>query len=142
MADDRNNFLLGPRGAKPKQSAYVEGLVYHATPTARVDKIKKEGIIPQSKGQWDDPRVLDDRSKHVHAFMNPRRALDHAERQAARTKEPQSVVAVKTPVEDDRPKDWSSDPQGHMYKLGSIRRKEPVKPSDIVDVHHVKFAFK
>lgn len=145
MAQDPKNFLLGPRGAKPKPSKYVKGLIYHTTDTDRVDKIKEEGIRPQpvENRQWDKPAVNPHTDEHVYAFVYPHGAFAHAARQESRTGKKQSVLAVKVPVKDDVVKGgWKADlmlHDGNRFRddLGPVKKKGIVKPKDIVDVHHL-----
>lgn len=139
MVKDPKNFSLGPRGGKPKPGQYTEGLVYHATPTERVDKVLTEGITNRPEGDRQWPAAFRSSDTHVYAWTHPRVAIEHAERQEKRTGKPQSVLAIKAEMEGDRLKHWKPDYTGdRMASLGSIKREDPVAPSDVVDVHHVK----
>lgn len=145
MAKDNKNFNLGPKGARPRKlDDYNKGMVYHVAPSDRIDAIKKEGITPQPKDKrmWDTAfrhYEAGEDDPHVHAFISPKRAFEHADNQASRTKSPQTVLAVKVPVKGETIEGgWHRDPTPYSRDMHMIRKKGSIDPKDIVDEHPVK----
>lgn len=140
---DPKNFLAGPRGGKPKKG-YIEGKLYHVAPTERVEKITKEGIQPQGDQDKMWPKGWRKDDPHTYAFMDPRSAHTHAKRQAERTGEPQSILAVKVKTNEGKIEGgWGMDyslHDGNRFRddLKAVKKPGGVPPEDIEDVWHVK----
>lgn len=148
--NDPNNFLMGVRGGMPKKGVFPlndknEGMLYHVAPTDRVPIITKEGLSaqPDENKQWvKEHRKNDD---HVYAFVEPASAYKHAMRQAERTGQPQSLVAVKVDITDKgQLTDWSQDlllHDGRRFRddLGAVKKQGNVSPDDIKDIFNIKY---